>query len=193
MSLLLRKLCQPVLDEHGLGHLHATEIEYPYTLKITTECGESFIRISTIKFTKVTPNQAEIKYAAELLGDFLTKNAEKVKNYLRAKAAYNNCPENDSPKSITISHNYHGTKAGVTRSGIYTHDDTTITVKHLKSGKYSVQLESKPTLTKKQTKQYRIDTNIIDSLIGYIEADSKKHDLKQAAKEALNQLSACTI
>lgn len=191
MSLLLRKLCQPILDDYGLGHLHATEIDWNKTLRLTTECGKTSTTVTGIKFTKQIPNMQEIKYAAELLEEFLVKNKEKVNAYLKAKAAFNKYPSFLLPENTTITHKYSG--VGVNRIAIYNKDNFSATVLLTKKGKYELSIKSSPTLTKKEAITYKINDGLITSLIQCIRLDSKKHDLEQTAKKALEKFAACTI
>lgn len=52
MSLLLRENTQELLNQFGLNSFH-TEITTHKTLAIVTRCGQPFVNISGIKFSKM--------------------------------------------------------------------------------------------------------------------------------------------
>lgn len=86
MSLLLRKGCQPLLDELDLEFLHV-DIQNK-CLCVVGECGQCIVTISGIKFNGTTPKTAEIEFAVELFQSFLTKHKDKLKEAIDAKKAF---------------------------------------------------------------------------------------------------------
>lgn len=87
MSLMLRKRCQPSLDDAGLANYHVDIHNQRYDAKhlcIVGECGQPFVTLHGVSFAKLTPTRAEIDYAAELLEDFLGTHKLKIDAYLEA-------------------------------------------------------------------------------------------------------------
>ena len=70
MSLLLRENTQELLNQFGLNSFH-TEITSTKHLAIVTRCGEPFVIISGIKFSKMQLTQKEIEIATKLFKEFL--------------------------------------------------------------------------------------------------------------------------
>ena len=113
MSLLLRKKSQEVLDQFKLSNFHTAICEHTKFLKIVSECGKPFITIVGIKFNKITPSNAEIDYAAELLISFLNAHIVEIETYLILLAAFKKKPEVKSNingfkiiKSVVNKENY---------------------------------------------------------------------------------------
>lgn len=96
MSLLLRKNCQPILDGANLAEYHVDIAEQKY-LRIVTECGKPLVNIFGIKFNRLSPNEAEIEYATELLDNFMGTHLPLLNEYMEKKEAYkrNRVPKND--------------------------------------------------------------------------------------------------
>lgn len=93
MSLLLRKECQPVLDEHGLGEYHAAIVgadgwEKFKVLGIVGTCGQEFVKIRGIAFSKINPSAKEIEYAAELLQEFFLTHRKTLEVFLDTQRKY---------------------------------------------------------------------------------------------------------
>ena len=93
MSLLLRKKSQEILDQFKLDAFHTAICEQTKCLKIVSECGKPFVTIVGIKFNKITPSNAEIDYAAELLISFLNAHIVEIETYLILLAVFKKKPE----------------------------------------------------------------------------------------------------
>ena len=97
MSLILRKECQPILDECGLENFHVKIDDYSKNLVIATECDRPFITVNGITFTRNKPTVKEIEYAKELFNAFIVKYNDQIQNYLneskKLKQLENNLPK----------------------------------------------------------------------------------------------------
>lgn len=89
MSLLLRKACQPTLDDASLGSFHVRVDENTKTMTIVGECGQPFVSISGIKFARTSPSAAEMPLAVDLLEIFLVKHKGDFDRYVIELAKYN--------------------------------------------------------------------------------------------------------
>jgi len=87
MSLLLRKACQDTLESFGLSSYHV-DVSSAKSLSIVAECGKPLVSIHGIRFNRVTPNEAEILYAADLLDNFMGTHNNLLQDYLKKEAAY---------------------------------------------------------------------------------------------------------
>jgi len=87
MSLLLRQSNQEILDQFGFTSFH-TRVNDNKNLSICTACGEPFITISGIQFSKAAPAKVEVEYSNKLLQDFLTKNNKEINAYVDAYIAF---------------------------------------------------------------------------------------------------------
>lgn len=85
MSLMLRKQCQEILDNHGLNNFHV-EISHSKHMAIVSECGKPLVHIQGITFSRTNPTKDEIEYAVELLGPFLIKYKNEIQEYLKELA-----------------------------------------------------------------------------------------------------------
>lgn len=82
-SILVRKFCQPVLDQAGYPMFHATiSDDYVPTLQIYTTCGKPFAVIHGVRFSRRKPTVAECEYSAVLLQDWLKRHAKDFENYV---------------------------------------------------------------------------------------------------------------
>jgi len=84
MALLLRKACQETLDKADLSNLFADIDDNSKQLQLYTLCGKRFAFVHGVKFGRLQVTQAEIDFAVELLETWLTRNREKIDNYLDA-------------------------------------------------------------------------------------------------------------
>ena len=92
MSLILRKTCQSVLDDNGLGQYHV-DISQDKFLSIVGECGQPLVNISGISFHKFQPTRIEIDYAAELLDGFIGSHMEDIQNFIKQRDAFSKLTE----------------------------------------------------------------------------------------------------
>jgi len=86
MSILLRKECQPYLDELGLDLLHVA-IQNK-TLAIKGECGQTLVSVNGIQFQTNQPKVKEFEYAVELFTKFLHKHKEILIALVTKKRAF---------------------------------------------------------------------------------------------------------
>jgi hypothetical protein len=113
MSLTLRKQAQSILDTNNLQELHISINNNNKCLTLTGECGEPFITISGILFSRNTPNKSEIDYACELLDIFITKHkitlldainiARKVKQYPEQPHIKDNLKYDNYPNKVMFT------------------------------------------------------------------------------------------
>lgn len=92
MSLLLRENTQELLNQFGLNSFH-TKITSTKHLAIVTRCGEPFVIISGIKFSKMQLTQKEIEIATKLFKEFLEINQQKIEDYISAYEHFYSLPE----------------------------------------------------------------------------------------------------
>lgn len=95
MSLMLRKACQEILDENGLGRFHARINDSTKCLTISTECGKPLVTLAGIQFNRVQPSAAEIEFATELLDSAIAKYRNQFTAYLKVWAELQAMPEPD--------------------------------------------------------------------------------------------------
>lgn len=103
MSLMLRKACQPLLDNVGLNNYHVSIDPPSKLLRIDGECGDTLAVVKGITFTRINPTNQEIEYAVELFDAFIIKYSAEITNLVTAiktAKAYSNpeLPENVSIK-----------------------------------------------------------------------------------------------
>lgn len=102
MSLLLRKQCQPILNEVGLGDYH-TRINSSKYLAITGPCGKPLFSITGIEFVRNQPTAKEIEFAAELLTDFCAIHKASIRSALIAKKALFLADRPELPSNVSWS------------------------------------------------------------------------------------------
>ena len=83
MSLILRKQCQPLLDNVGLKELHVEAVDRGMYIKGT--CGKTVLTVGGINFNSRTVTKAEVEYAVELFGTFMAKHGKALKKYVAKK------------------------------------------------------------------------------------------------------------
>ena len=86
MSLQLRKQCQAMLDNVGLNNYHVQIADDTKYMQIVGECGQPFVTIQGIRFSKMAPTQLEIDISLELFDAFLVKHTATFKAFIKAKA-----------------------------------------------------------------------------------------------------------
>lgn len=84
MALMLRKACQPILNDADLDAYHADIDDKTKNLCLYTPCGKHFAFVYGVRFGKVAPTAAEIEFATELLTHWLQKNKKTIEDYLIA-------------------------------------------------------------------------------------------------------------
>lgn len=87
MSLILRRDCQNILDENGMGQFHV-DISDQKHLRVVTECGKPLVNIHGIKFNRAVPSEAEIQYAVELFDTFFAKHRLLFKKFVDKQEEY---------------------------------------------------------------------------------------------------------
>lgn len=103
MSLILRQLCQPILDEYGLDSYYVSIKSYQHYMYIVSACGQELFSITNIKFSKEHPSKADAQLGANLLIEFFEAHLGTLNAYLDAKLAFNQTarvPTVDSPYSV---------------------------------------------------------------------------------------------
>lgn len=84
MALMLRKACQPILDDADLDCYHADIDDNSKHLCLYTPCGKHFAFVHGVRFGKIAPTIAEIEFATELLEQWLKRNKKTIDDYLIA-------------------------------------------------------------------------------------------------------------
>lgn len=84
MALLLRKACQDALDKADLNAYHADIDDQTKYLCLYTPCGKHFAFVHGVRFGKISPTNAEIEFATELLEHWLARNEKIIGDYLFA-------------------------------------------------------------------------------------------------------------
>lgn len=82
MALMLRKACQPILNDFDLDAFHADLDASTKSMRIFTPCGKLFATVSGVQFGGLNPTKAEIEFSTELLANWLQRNASKIEKYL---------------------------------------------------------------------------------------------------------------
>lgn len=105
MSLLLRKACQPALNDLGLSGLHVI-INHSKNLTIVGECGQQIIVVQGIQFNGTVPKTVELAYATELFSAYLTKYKTKILDYIKVKKAFKLLTKPKLPQKSTTEYHY---------------------------------------------------------------------------------------
>jgi hypothetical protein len=79
---MLRKACQPILNDFDLDAFHADLDPGTKSMRIFTPCGKLFATVSGVQFGGLNPTKAEIEFSTELLTNWLQRNASKIEKYL---------------------------------------------------------------------------------------------------------------
>ena len=88
MSIKVRMAIQPILDEAGLSLIHAdvrSDGGFPRErgyLQLVGECGKPYVTLYGIRFSSTNPSNGEVKYVADLVGEFVSKHKEKLREML---------------------------------------------------------------------------------------------------------------
>ena len=88
MSLVLRKACQPLLDDAELSNYHV-EISQNKNMNIVGECGSLFVTVKGVTFSRLAPTNPEIAYAVELLDAFLAKHTPLLRKVTKLRIEVN--------------------------------------------------------------------------------------------------------
>lgn len=85
-SILVRKHCQPILDQAGYPMFFCTisDDHYAPTLEIYTTCGKPFAHIHGVTFSRSRPTIAESEYSAVLLEQWLIRHKIDFEKYVDA-------------------------------------------------------------------------------------------------------------
>lgn len=105
--LLLRKACQPILNEVGLSELHVTAgTNGQRCLVLVGGCGKPLVYISGINFSKSVINVTEREYATELFAQFMKKHSKEIKAYVSSKKKHGKVEKPTLDKTIgTMNYN----------------------------------------------------------------------------------------
>jgi len=122
MSLLLRKACQDILEQFGLGAYHV-DLNSSKSLSIVAECGKPLVSIHGIRFNRVIPNQVEIDFAAELLDNFMGTHNNLLQDYLKKEAAFKKFKLPDSEVYEAEVGNSHVRHKGYVKTGTVSYDE----------------------------------------------------------------------
>jgi len=144
MSLLLRKDCQDLLNQHGLPEHHADIANSVLTIKC--ECGQPFIIVPGISFSRTNPTKAEIAYAVELLGTWLALNKTNIIKYQKLITKFEGKVRPELPESLSVygGTRWQGCSNISTRAWHYEYKIGAFTVKftlHDKAGKLALDPE----------------------------------------------------
>ena len=188
MSLILRKTCQPMLDDNGLGNFHV-DISREKTLAIVGECGQPFVYVTGVSFHKFQPTRVEIDYAAELLDAFLVKHLSKMKRYLKKKAEF---ALMESPKSETKEYNIVIGGYGYKGPRI-TYTDSCFRVGiNLKRELESIEVVSRKVMLS-EVESYSFDEKKADKMVNKLSEYIEYRNTKNTLEELKSDLSKCDI
>ena len=93
MALMLRKACQPSLDEANLHEFHADIDPSSKNLVLFTPCGKRFAIVHGVVFGRLQPTNGEIEYAVSLLQQWLAKNNVLIRQYIEAWVEFKSMTE----------------------------------------------------------------------------------------------------
>jgi hypothetical protein len=85
MALMLRKACQPLLNENDFDGLHA-DVGTDNFLWIFTPCGRPLMPVHGVRFDRTAPTKQEVAYVPELLQNWLSKNKKQIDTFIDALA-----------------------------------------------------------------------------------------------------------
>lgn len=102
-SILVRKHCQPVLDNAGYPMFFATvsDDRYQPLLVIYTTCGKPFANVHGVTFSRRRPTVAECEYSGVLLQQWMDRHKNAFDEYVDAYTEYHSAEAPD--KDLTIS------------------------------------------------------------------------------------------
>ena len=82
MALLLRKACQPILNDADLDPYHADLDANTKEMKLYTPCGKHLATVAGVLFGGLRPTKVEIEFATELLATWLLRNKNLLANFI---------------------------------------------------------------------------------------------------------------
>ena len=199
MSLILRKGCQDVLDENGMGQFHV-DISDGKCLRLVTECGKPLVHIHGIKFNRMVPSEAEIQYAVELFDSFFAKHKNLLQEYIKQHEEY----KKQEPKTregwhVRFYKNSYSENREVAeleyKEGFFEHQ----VWKFLDTGEISVRTS----MVRKQDlpsdfsleslDKVKTDKKLFAEVVKYIEEQLANKQRKEKLDETLALVSACDI
>ena len=97
-AILIRKYCQPVLDDSGYPMFYCTvDDRYNPILTIYTNCGKSFVPVHGVHFSRYKPAIEECEYAGVLLQQWMDRHVKDFEEYVDAYVEYHSL---ESPERI---------------------------------------------------------------------------------------------
>jgi hypothetical protein len=84
MALMLRKACQPILNDADLDPYHADIDRQTKCMQLFTPCGKTFATVHGVNFSRLDVTKDDIEFACELLEIWLIRNKDKIEVYLDA-------------------------------------------------------------------------------------------------------------
>jgi hypothetical protein len=193
MSLLLRKACQPTLEEFKLDNFHVainTDTKY---LEIVSECGKPLLTISGITFTRLQPSGAEIEYAVELLTNYFSTHAAKITTYIKALHKFNAKPvflRKTDKYLIVFTNNYVNGKTISTASGIIYTDGMCNCSFNIHNSQIFATLTDQ---SFDAFSRYKPSKQAFNDACKYIDAFIVYEAEKDKVEELLKELSVCNI
>ena len=186
MSLKLRKACQSVLDKGSLANYHIRVNENNRAMTLVGECGKPLVAIYGIKFSSISPSNAEIEYAAELLDAFLTKHLHTIQKAIKAKQAANELKAPAKPDNVTI--NRYGSISFTGK-----HNDIKYGATLSRNGRGQMVVNLTDDLPIEFYDGFTVPKDMIDFADAYHHYSKEVETLRDTAQEAAQALNACDI
>lgn len=153
MALMLRKACQPILNDYDLDAYHADLNPDDKSLQIFTPCGKKFAMVSGVRFGTLNPTKAEIEFTTELLGDWLLRNKEDIDSFIEAFETLQRTPWPEDTDAFEIG------SCRVYKDGKYVREPQGLNVRH-NNVIYGIDTEHKMVASMTLLEPVRADTGV---------------------------------
>jgi len=204
MALMLRKACQPILNDADLDAYHA-DMDNMKRLVLFTPCGKRFAVVHGITFGRFDVSKAEIDFTTVLLGDWLLRNKKKIEVYIDAFTKQQQMvkPENeirvgDSICRVSTTNKHEkdpltGMWSNIVRpSGLeITHDNVRFSLdSKLRLVSISPHVKTRPTFP--WAKDIVLTKEVLNAGIAQLQLAVEYRQCVETAQEILGQLNSCS-
>lgn len=194
MSLILRSLAQPYLDNLGLSKYHVEVTTGENTLTVVGECGKPLVYLYGVKFSKSAPDRTEIDLALPLLKDFLDLKYKEITEYITAATLLAETPyvsPNNGKYAIELDYYYSGDVKLIQKIK-YLNGIWHVTCKP--NGQITaMRLHSKRKMTVPQLNKATLSAKEHKGCIEYVQKFCNYQALKNKVDKLKKDLSACDI
>jgi len=196
MSLLLRKNCQPLLDNVGLTPYHV-RINDNKHLQIVSKCGKPLVTISGIEFTRNQPSKDEIEFATELFAAFITANHQALEDHLQEVIAYGALtPVPGTHNDYVIGNHRDGGYQNPYEEHIH-YDDGAFRIQLTTLGAIRTisyrATDGNPKPTIQELQNFVFNQATYDAALAYLDAYSAYQAATAHLQDSANELNQCNI